>query len=328
MLNFYRRWRAMWNPDMYHGWGKTRRYFEGWYVKVVDAREEHAMAIIPGMAFEADGASHAFIQVLDGVRCTSKYIEFEPTDFQPSPHDFALTLGQNFFSATRVRLALPGLSGELHFSGLEPWPKMLGAPGIMGWYSFVPFMECYHGIVSLDHQINGRLQVLGEEVDFSGGKGYMEKDWGQSFPHSWFWMQTNHFDAEGQVSLTASVAKIPWLGSHFIGYIVGFLYGGRLYRFATYTGASMLADIQGQEVQLAFRDRRYRIVITAHKVEGGELISPILGEMRGKVVESMQSTVHVEFYDRENLVFSGTGRNAGLEVAGPVQELLTRKWRR
>ena len=42
----------------------------------------------------------------------------------------------------------------------------------------------------------------------------------------------------------------------------------------------------------------------------------------------MQATVAVRFYEREELLFSGTGRNAGLEVAGPVQELLTNKWRR
>ncbi|MCW5857485.1 MAG: hypothetical protein KIS63_04285 [Caldilineales bacterium] len=25
----------------------------------------------------------------------------------------------------------------------------------------------------------------------------MEKDWGQSFPAAWVWMQTNHFGAAG-----------------------------------------------------------------------------------------------------------------------------------
>ncbi len=307
---------------MYHGWGKSRRYFEGWYVKLVDAGEQHALAVIPGISFDADGSTHAFIQVLDGKRCTAAYHEFDTADFRPSPHAFAIELGNNFFSNQMVRLDLPGLSGELRFSGLQPWPKMLGAPGIMGWYSFVPFMECYHGIVSLDHHIEGALQWDGRRVDFSGGRGYMEKDWGQSFPSSWIWMQTNHFDAGGPVSLTASVAKIPWLGSHFIGYIAGFLYGGKLYRFATYTGARMRAAIEGQEVRLSFQDGRHRIEITAHKAEGGDLISPVLGEMRGKVNESMQSTVSVEFYDRKQLIFSGAGRNAGLEVAGPVGELL------
>lgn len=313
---------------MYHGWGKSRNYFEGWYFKLVDPAERFAFAIIPGISYGKDGKSHAFIQVLDGKQCTAAYHEFASVDFQPSDETFALQLDGNFFSADSVKLNLPELQGELHWQDRYPWPKMLGAPGIMGWYSFVPFMECYHGVVSVNHTLQGELQVYGESVDFTGGKGYIEKDWGESFPNSWIWMQTNHFDAAHPVSLSASVAKIPWLGNHFIGYIVGFLLDGKLYRFATYTGAMMRADFDDETVWLAFKDRTNRLEITAHKSSGGELISPLAGNMAGKVNESMQATVEVRLVEREKLIFEGTGRNAGLEVAGPAQELLTNKWRR
>ena len=51
--------------------------------------------------------------------------------------------------------------------------------------------------------------------------------------------------------------------------------------------------------------------------------------MVGKVNESLQSEIHVTFYDHESLIFEGVGRNAGMEVAGTVEgELLTEKWRR
>jgi len=313
---------------MYHGWGKSRNYFEGWYFKLVDPAERFVFAVIPGISYGKDGKSHAFIQVLDGKKCTAIYHEFASADFQPAGETFALQLNGNFFSADSVKLNLPELQGELHWQDRYPWPKMLGAPGIMGWYSFVPFMECYHGVVSVNHTLQGELQVYGESMDFNGGKGYIEKDWGESFPSSWIWMQTNHFDAAHPVSLSASVAKIPWLGSHFIGYIVGFLLDEKLYRFATYTGAMMRADFDEDTVWLAFKDRKHRLEITAHKADGGELVSPLAGNMAGKVNESMQATIGVRLFEREKLIFEGTGRNAGLEVAGPAQELLTNKWRR
>lgn len=205
---------------------------------------------------------------------------------------------------------------------------MLGAPGIMGWYSFVPFMECYHGVVSVDHVISGELKVYGETVDFTGGRGYTEKDWGRSFPSAWIWVQSNHFDQDAPVSLMASVANIPWIGSHFIGYIVGFLFNGRLYRFATYTGARMKASLGEKTIRLAFRDKRYRLEITAHQAGTGELVAPISGKMVGKVSESMLSEAEVRFFDNDRLLFSGTGKNAGLEAAGQVEELLTETWRR
>ncbi|MBK7869980.1 MAG: hypothetical protein IPJ74_04445 [Saprospiraceae bacterium] len=313
---------------MYHGWGKSRNYFEGWYFKIVDPAERFAFAIIPGISYGKDGETHAFIQVLDGKKCTATYHEFEHNAFRPSDKTFELELDGNFFSPDSIKLNLPALQGELHWQDRYPWPKMLGAPGIMGWYSFVPFMECYHGVVSVHHTLQGRLRVYDEEVDFNGGKGYIEKDWGESFPNSWIWMQANHFDAKHPVCLSASVAKIPWLGSHFIGYIVGFLLDQKLYRFATYTGAMMKANFDENTVRLSFKDRKNRLEIIAYKAEGGDLMSPISGNMIGKVNESMQAKIEVQLFEGERVIFSGEGRNAGLEVAGPAQELLTKKWRR
>lgn len=328
MQNYLRRWRAVWNPNMYHGWGRKRRYFEGWYFKIVDPTEHYAFAFIPGLAMDDTGESHAFVQVLDGKRNTARYYEWPAGAFIPSPHDFSLHVGDQFFALDQLQLRLPGMEGSIQLRQLHPWPRMLGAPGIMGWYSFVPFMECYHGIVSLDHQLEGQLIIDGTPVDFTGGKGYTEKDWGRSFPRCWIWLQTNHFPGDGVISLTASVAKIPWLGSHFIGYIVGFQWEGRLYRFATYTGAQMKAGLGERTVRLSFRDRHYRLEIEAVNTAGGELISPILGDMKGKLSESMQSTVAIAFYRGDDLLYQGIGRNAGLEVAGPVELLLTDKWRR
>ncbi|MEM9919475.1 MAG: hypothetical protein AAF990_15335, partial [Bacteroidota bacterium] len=61
---------------------------------------------------------------------------------------------------------------------------------------------------------------------------------------------------------------------------------------------------------------------------GSNLISPISGEMTGKVNESMQAKVEVAFYENDQLLYRGKGRNAGLEVAGDIDKLLTSKWRR
>ena len=51
----------------------------------------------------------------------------------------------------------------------------------MGWYAWMPFMECYHGLVSLDHGIEGVLSAESDTVDMTGGRGYTEKDWGAAF---------------------------------------------------------------------------------------------------------------------------------------------------
>lgn len=78
--------------------------------------------------------------------------------------------------------------------------------------------------------------VNDQQIDFSGGCGYIEKDWGAAFPEGYVWMQTNHFE-RSNACLTASIAMIPWLGSAFRGFLVGLWLDGELIRFTTYTGA-------------------------------------------------------------------------------------------
>ena len=90
----------------------------------------------------------------------------------------------------------------------------------------------------------------------------------------------------------------------------------------------MKAALGEREVHLAFKDGRHRLEITGLQAPGADLVSPLTGEMKGKVNESMQGTLHVRFFEKEKLVFESTGRNAGMEVAGEVGELLTEAWRR
>jgi hypothetical protein len=317
--NFRKRWRALWQPDMYHGWGHEKRYFEGWYFKFVLPEQQAALAIIPGISKDEKGKQHAFIQVLDGVAAKAYYHEFSADEFLPDPQRFALQLGNNYFSGGRVRLNLPELEGELTLENPHPWPKMLGAPGIMGWYSFVPFMQCYHGVVSLHHTLNGKLRYQGRSLSFNNAIGYCEKDWGRSFPSSWIWMQSNHFDDLPEPTcLMVSVARIPWLARHFVGFIGGFLYKGELHRFATYTGAKLNVQLVDGHAHLQIGTAKTRLEIIGKPGPGADLVSPISGEMTGKVNESLQGQLELKFYKNGSLVYTGTGRHAGLELAGDI----------
>lgn len=321
-MQLFRQWRALWNPDMYHGWGRSRQYFEGWYFKLVSADEQTALAFIPGISMAENGEKHAFIQVMDGKACTAEYHRFDADEFGPSGRNFSLKLGGNFFSKEKIKIALPGISGEISFQNPVSWPKMLGAPGIMGWYSFVPFMECFHGVVSMQHTLEGVLNYKGKKVELSGGRGYTEKDWGRSFPRAYVWMQTNHFDSSDAASLLASVAHIPWLGSYFIGFISGFWLDGRLFRFATYTGAKQFLEINDDRVHLVFKNPKSELRIQAQQAPGTALHSPISGEMTGKINESLQATIQAELFENGRRIFEGTAKTAGLEVAGDVDILL------
>jgi hypothetical protein len=194
----------------------------------------------------------------------------------------------------------------------------------MGPYAFVPFMECYHGIVSMDHTIAGEIEVEGETIDFTNGRGYIEKDWGRSFPSAYFWMQSNHFSQPG-VSIKASVAKIPWIRKAFVGFIAGLWWGDRLFRFTTYNKSVLRKSFADSEkVELVIENKKYRIEILARRTAATALASPIIGFMDGRIEESMTAALEVKLTDlkNKNVIFHDKGRNAGLEVAGKIGEII------
>jgi hypothetical protein len=319
-----KRVKAFFNPEQYHGWGKTRSYFEGWYFKVVDHSEKKAFAFIPGVAMDETGNRQGFIQVLDGRHNTALYRRFDYSDFKPSPGRFEVRILDNYFSENKIRLNLPEVSGELYFIDTVGWPKPWHSPGIMGPYSFVPFMECYHGIVSMDHAINGQLEVEGKTVNFNNGRGYIEKDWGRSFPEAYVWMQTNHFTEPG-VSMFASVAKIPWIRNSFTGFISAVWLHDRLIKFTTYNSSKLRkCYIDKHKVELVIENRLHRIEIAVKRNHAAALASPVQGFMDGRIEESMTSEVSVNLTETKSggIIFNDTGRNAGLDVAGKIPEII------
>lgn len=318
--------RSIFDPSMYQGWGNTRKYFEGWYFKLVSADETRAFAFIPGISMNESGDKQAFIQVLDGKKKTAEFFPFEAYEFVPSEREFEVTVGKNYFSAGRMRIELPSVSGELTFTGTKGWPNPWYAPGIMGPYTFAPFMECNHGIVSLDHSISGSLMINGEETDFTGGRGYIEKDWGHSFPSAYIWMQSNHFEAPG-ISFKCSVARIPWLTGNFTGFITGLLFDNHLYRFTEYGGTRLTRlDITGSGAETEFRNRNHTLSVSAPTGKATPLAAPIKGFMGGRIEESMTSVITIILSETATgrVIFSGKGRNGCIEISGDTGTLVPR----
>lgn len=327
-------WRSIVNtlhPERYQGARRSYPFFEGWYYKSVDASEQHRIAVIPGIYKGRTPAnSHAFIQFMDGMTGETAYFRYPLEDFRAEANDFDLRIGPNRFRADGIVLQLDGpdctVTGSLRFHGVTPWPVTLRSPGIMGWYAWVPFMECYHGVLSLDHRIEGALRIQGIDVDFTDGRGYIEKDWGRRFPAAWVWFQSNHFDTP-DTSVTASIAIIPWIRSAFRGFIVGLWHAGTLYRFTTYAGGVIehLA-VEPETVTWDLRNRQYRLQMRIQRTEAGLLYAPDIDDMTGRVAETMRSTAEMRLTRLDDPhgqpILEGTARNGALEVVGDIAALL------
>lgn len=284
-----------------------------------------AYAFIPGVSYDNDGSGHAFLQVLNGVNTTSVYHRYETDAFRPAKNRFYLELGPHVFAADRITVRLPGLRVDLRLRNLHRWQKRWHAPGIMGWYGFVPRMQCYHGLVSYHHELEGTIALEGTSVPAAGGVGYTEKDWGSGFPDAWVWCQSNHLSGTGRpASLMASVAKIPWLGSSFTGFLATFLYEGEVHLFTTWARSQVQCEFGEQgRVHLVFTAPGRRLTVTGYAVPGGELASPVTGgAMTGKINESLRAELQVELQLAGRVVYQGVASWAGFEVSERAEELL------
>lgn len=315
------------HPEGFHGAAKRSGFFEGWYVKLVSADRRSRWAVIPGVFLGTDGGDEAFVQVLDGTSGKSWYQRYERSQFHADDNTLDVTVGPNRFTSRGVVLDVPdaGLRGEVHYTDpLDPWPVTPWAPGVMGWYAWVPFMECYHGVLSFRHGLAGTLEQDGTALRFDGGRGYVEKDWGQAFPAAYVWMQTNHF-ADDTTCLTASIAMIPWLRGQFRGFIVGVRHRNELHRFATYTGARTTSlRIDDDRVEWSMRSRRgMTLDLVATRPRGGLLHAPIRTQMHRRVEETLDARVNVRLTDpRGILLVDDLGHCGGLEVHGDIERLL------
>lgn len=271
-------------------------YFEGWFYKQVSPDEKTVLCFIPGVSVNNQKAS-PFIQVNlarkigDAWQQTTDWAD--ETIFHAQDEPFHLKAGSSAFSRDGLAAVFKGerlhITGQLEFAGLTPPPATRLMPTIMGPFSYLPGMECIHSVISLTHAVTGSVNINGESVDFSGGKGYIEKDWGSSFPKRYVWLQTNHFKREG--SLFFSWADIPALGMSFPGYIAHLYYGGQHYRYATYTRGTCRIDFQDEGVDIVLTNRDSELKIKASRPLGGELIAPHLGEMRHAIKEGLYGDV-------------------------------------
>ena len=322
--------RGVLHPEAYHGRGVTSDFFEGWYIKLVSADLSQRWAIIPGIfrgisdGSKPDVKDEAFIQILDGLTGRAWYYPFDVSEFEAADDHFEVRVGPNRFTTTGVYLETPQLSGELTYtSEMDPWPVTFLEPGAMGWYGHVPFMECFHAVVSFGHGLSGELTVEGKARSFDAGRGYIEKDWGKAFPDGYIWMASNHIDTDPEASLIGSVAIIPWLGRAFRGFVVGFKHGGRLYRWTTYTRSRELTlDVNDTHVHWTLSGADGVLELVAERVRGGLLKAPQRHAMLERVEETMDARIQIRHADNNGVVLlEGTATATGLEIVGDIDRL-------
>lgn len=291
------------NKDFYR---KKKVYFEGWYFK--NQFEDNIIAFIPGINIKVNGEKYSFIQII--TKSKSYNIKYDFKDFSISDDKLTIKIKDNIFSTRGIIINIKNkdihIKGRLIYSNITPLKS-----DIMGPFKYFSSMECFHGVLSADHIVNGSLYINNEEVKFIDGKGYIEKDFGKSFPETYLWIQSNDFIIEN-TSIMVSIADIPFLGYKFKGCIAIVYYKGKEYRLTTYNGVKIISY---NEKGLVVKKGKYKleIDIEVHGLQGQNLLAPSEGEMTRTIYENISCSARFKFYIGNELIFDLISNKSSFE---------------
>lgn len=323
--------KTMLNPDLYHGSKKKKNFFEGWYFKIVDKNNLNKFAFIPGISLgQCVNEHHSFIQVLDGLNIKYNYLKFDKSDFNfNNNNDFKINIKSNTFSLNNINLNLKyndnTIIGNLKFKNIVKWNDSFINPGSMGFYNYLNFMECYSQVCAVNGDIVGKLNINGKLIDFTGGKVYIEKNWGKSFPKSWVWIQSNSFK-EHNVSVTCSLATIPFPIKGFKGFLIGVTLKNKFISFTTINNSKLNLKSIGEDIELTVSKDNLKLTLKTKTKKSDFVLcmGPKNGEMIPLVNETLSGIIEMtlENTKTKKLIYKGIGNSTGVEYGGELINII------
>lgn len=306
------------NPILFQGekqLGTNNHYFEGWYFKNTNGKE--TISFIPGININ-ENEKKAFIQVITNY--TSYFISYPIEEFRFNVNPFYLQIRKNIFSPNQMQIDIQdskqdlSISGKIKYSHHNTIHTNVVNPNIMGPFSYLPFMECNHAILSMQNSIQGEIKLNEKRMKFNQGIGYMEKDWGTSFPKSYIWCQGNDFK-KTDASFMLSIANIPLKILEFKGIICVLMIDHKEYKFTTYNHTKLI-DYQLDEklLSITLQKGKYRLTVQSIYDNHSKLLAPVKGKMEKTIKESISSTLMVTLKEQNNTIFKDTSINCGLEI--------------
>ena len=306
------------NPELFQGetyLNKNKNYFEGWYFK--NTNNEHSISFIPGINIDK-GNKKAFVQIItDDV---SYFVDYGIEDFKYSYYPFSIQIGNNTFSKEQIHIDIIddvqnlNCYGDIKYSNNKNIKTSIISPNIMGPFSYVPFMECNHAIISMQNSAEGIIQINDNKINFNSGIGYIEKDWGCSFPKKYIWCQGNSFKNKN-ASFMISIADVPFKCLSFKGLICVLIINNTEYKFTTYNNAKIIEyNVNENYLSITLKKDKYILSIRTKLNSGHKLMAPMKGSMNRDIIESITSSITVILKENDNIIFSETSTNCGLEV--------------
>jgi hypothetical protein len=289
----------------YHGIKSKKNYFEGWFFK--QTSPDLNIAFIPSIASTKESGKKCYIQVITPKFC-HKY-EFDYSKFKVTKKNLYIDIDNNHFSDLGINLDL--FDGVHHIKAELTYGKFLKPrTNIMGFFGLWPFLECYHSLISMKHLVNGKVKIDDETYIFNNDIGYIESDFGKSFPYNYTWIQCNDFNKEA--SFFFSKATIPFLGFKFQGFICSLISKNKEYRFSTYNFSKIR---EFDKDYISIKKGKYKLKIYIRPKLSQKLLAPVKGNMNREVFECLDGVCDIVLFRKNIKQLIINGKNTGVEMS-------------
>ena len=170
-------------------------------------------------------------------------------------------------------------------------------------------------MISLRSELSGELHFEGRTLSFDKGIGYIEKDWGRSFPKAHIWIQASRFQ-DSDASLSVAIAKMKVAGFSLTGFGAILILAGKQHLFTSYKLSKLDINSGKEEVALKFSGNTHQLLVKASASDWAKLKSPNGHGMDGMVRESLNAHLSIALFRNQKLIYEDIAINAGLEIEG------------
>lgn len=210
------------NPSSIRGGIDRSRFFEGWFQKVYLRQHRTSFVIIYGYATGNAHETFGFIQVLMPGE-EPRIVCFPKDQVTLDRHKHIVRMGDNVLSTDAIDIKMNELRMQLQLIDNQRIDTLNNS---MGYAYYVPSLPCYHSVLNTSHGVSGSIVHKSKEYAIDNELGYLEKNWGTSFPDRYMWLHA--VDPNNpEISLLFSCADIQWLGGTFTRHVGHMRFDGK-----------------------------------------------------------------------------------------------------
>eukprot|EP00172_Hildenbrandia_rubra_P000684 Plantae.Rhodophyta-Hildenbrandia_rubra.ctg13751.p1 GENE.Plantae.Rhodophyta-Hildenbrandia_rubra.ctg13751~~Plantae.Rhodophyta-Hildenbrandia_rubra.ctg13751.p1 ORF type:complete len:422 (-),score=63.91 Plantae.Rhodophyta-Hildenbrandia_rubra.ctg13751:618-1883(-) len=162
---------------------------------------------------------------------------------------------------------------NISFQALDGWGSRGEKQKCTGtWIGYLPVFEPGWQVLLGHGKGWGYVEWKGKRWEFKDAAVYAEKNWGKGFPEKWWWLQSNRWDGEGDLAVTAAggLRGIWPRGSEEVG-LLAVHYRGEFYEFGNWCCDELSWNVKpwGRWEARARSESGYRVRIVAETSDTG-----------------------------------------------------------